>query len=171
VYEVKRSGKEYTISTSGFSNPFLLETPTVGTRIKITPRGESEVKLLESLKTGDHFNVKGKVTGVSMRSVGLEPAVFWPEEPSKIKQLPAPKAEVIAKPVLADHTASINLYTLSCIAHSKMMAINLGGMEEKEAETHAAKSCLSSQKKFKNCLQNEGATAEVCTKIADTSAE
>ena len=69
VYEVDKDGDTFTVQTSSTNND-------VGTFIKIKPRSAAEVQYLTGLKTDDTISIRGYITGVSIRSVNIEPAIL-----------------------------------------------------------------------------------------------
>jgi hypothetical protein len=69
VYEVNERGTGYRIQTSSNSN-------SPGTFLNIKPRNDDERNLIESLTTGAMIKVKGKITGVLMRNIQMDPVVL-----------------------------------------------------------------------------------------------
>ncbi|NMV37884.1 hypothetical protein [Ralstonia insidiosa] len=70
VYEVSKRGNVYRIQTSSSHG-------TVGTFVTITARSLADQQLIEGLHTGDGIAFKGKIKGISMRNVEIEPAILW----------------------------------------------------------------------------------------------
>jgi hypothetical protein len=71
VYEVRKlSEGKYRLQTSWQANT------AVGAFATIYPQSDDDVKRLNTLKTGDWVKVKGKITGVMLRNIELEPAVL-----------------------------------------------------------------------------------------------
>ena len=71
VYNVRVANeqkKSYRVQTSG--------SGTVGTFITVYARSPAEESFLKSLKTGDYIHIKGKVDGVSMMNIDIDPAVL-----------------------------------------------------------------------------------------------
>jgi len=75
VYEVDKDGKNYKIRTRLDDNINI-----VGTSITIYPKNEEERKYIENLKTGDSIRIKGKVKGVILRYIRIDPAILTEEE-------------------------------------------------------------------------------------------
>ena len=72
VYNVRVGNEEkksYRVQTNGSDE-------TVGTFITVYARSPAEESFLKSLKTGDYIHIKGKVNGVSMRNIDVDPAVL-----------------------------------------------------------------------------------------------
>lgn len=70
VYEVSKRGDAYRIQTSSNHS-------TIGTFVTITARSPTDLQFIEGLHTGDSIAFKGKVKGISMRNVEIEPAILW----------------------------------------------------------------------------------------------
>jgi uncharacterized OB-fold protein len=71
VYEVSPpSGDKYRIQTSDS------DSDTVGTFVYTYARNAQEKSFIEGLKTGDFVTVKGKIDGVSMRNISIDPAIL-----------------------------------------------------------------------------------------------
>lgn len=69
VYDVnKRSEGKYRIQTSGGG--------AVGTFITLYTTSASEAQTVEALQTDDYVNVKGRITGTSMRNIDIEDAIL-----------------------------------------------------------------------------------------------
>jgi len=73
VYEVSKSGDHYMVQTQ---REIMKEPKTVSAFIYIYPRNEAELAKVKSLKTDDTIHFKGKITGTSMRSIVIEPAII-----------------------------------------------------------------------------------------------
>ncbi len=72
VYEVRRiSDRHYKVQTSS-------RTETIGTFIHIRNPSPEDTSKLIKFKTGDKITVKGKIDGVSLRNVELDPAILVP---------------------------------------------------------------------------------------------
>ncbi|OQW90672.1 MAG: hypothetical protein BWK78_06465 [Thiotrichaceae bacterium IS1] len=70
VYEISKSSEnKYKIQTS-------IDSDTVGTFVYVFTRSAEEKSFLESLKTGDLVTVKGKIDGVSLRNITINPAIL-----------------------------------------------------------------------------------------------
>jgi hypothetical protein len=69
VYEVSKSGACFRIQTSSKAGVFP------GTFVKACPPEGGDEAMIVGLKTGDLITVKGKIDGISMRNVEIEPAV------------------------------------------------------------------------------------------------
>lgn len=70
VYEVRRiNEKHYKIQTSS-------KRGLVGTFIHIRNPNPEDMESLLRLKTGDSLTVKGKITGVSLRNIEIDPAMI-----------------------------------------------------------------------------------------------
>ena len=68
VQEVSKWGAYYRIQTLGSDS-------VVGTFVSIYPQSNEESSYIESLKTGDTLEVKGYISGITMRDGDLDPAV------------------------------------------------------------------------------------------------
>ena len=68
VYEVSRSGENYRVQTHGDN--------VVGTFTILHPRSDSDRKRIEALKENDVITVRGYITGTSLRSVDIDPAIL-----------------------------------------------------------------------------------------------
>ena len=82
IYEIKRDGSKYTISTP---TSLFDDNAEVNALITLTARDANEEKFIAELKTGQTIRIKGILTGESfMRSLMIEPAILWyPEEVKK----------------------------------------------------------------------------------------
>lgn len=81
VYDIRKDGDLYRVQTQGSQLAFFsTDNLTVGTFINILPRNIAEVRLLEALVTGDMISFKGVISGVSMRSLEINPAILIPSE-------------------------------------------------------------------------------------------
>ena len=72
VFEVERkdeSERKYRIQTSSGRN-------SVGAFVNVYARSDDEAKQIESLKTGDMFSFKGRITGTFMRSIQIDDAII-----------------------------------------------------------------------------------------------
>ncbi len=92
VYEVAKDGERYQIQTDADG--------AVGTVVYLTPRSPQERAAVEALKTGDSISFRGKIKGVFLRNLVIQPAILWnperereqtsstqttaPEEPAKL---------------------------------------------------------------------------------------
>ena len=74
VYEVRRTNNAYRIQTSG-DEALFGGTPRVGAFITVYARNDTETKYIESLKTGDIINFKGRISGTTMRNIDVNPAI------------------------------------------------------------------------------------------------
>jgi len=73
VFEVKKLDEtKYKIQTSGFMNG----TSIVSTFVTVYPQDQKDKAYIEALKTNDRITIKGKITGTSMRSIKIEPAIL-----------------------------------------------------------------------------------------------
>ena len=74
VYEVSRTRDGYRIQTDSdfalFGGPAL-----VGTLLTVHARNDAEVAFIEGLKTGDEITIKGRIKGVSLRHIEIDPAM------------------------------------------------------------------------------------------------
>ncbi|ANH73635.1 hypothetical protein ACS15_2221 [Ralstonia insidiosa] len=70
VYEVSKRGDGYRIQTSSGRG-------VIGTFLTLTARTTAERQFIEGLHTGDSISFKGKIKGISMRSIDIEPAILW----------------------------------------------------------------------------------------------
>jgi hypothetical protein len=71
VFEVKRQDeaeRKYKVQTTSRNN-------AVGAFVNVYARSDNEAKQIESLKTGDMFSFKGRITGTFMRSVQIDDAI------------------------------------------------------------------------------------------------
>lgn len=69
VYEVSKSGTDYKIQTKG-------NRDLIGAFVRITPRNENDRVAIEALKTGDLVSFKGRISGVTLRSIDIHPAML-----------------------------------------------------------------------------------------------
>lgn len=76
VYEVRQSGSAYVVQTSHTLKGDLFGKKLVGTFIHITPRNESDRRLVEGLKTGSLISFRGTIVGASLRNLDIRPAVL-----------------------------------------------------------------------------------------------
>ena len=73
VFEVRKLDEtKYKIQTSGFMNG----TSIVSTFVTVYPQDQKDKAYIEALKTNDRITIKGKITGTSMRSIKIEPAIL-----------------------------------------------------------------------------------------------
>ena len=73
VYNINKSGKKYVIQTE----PKGIKSDEVSTVIILTLLGEDQIPKIESLKTADKINIKGRLTGDStFRSIEIKPAIL-----------------------------------------------------------------------------------------------
>lgn len=108
VYEVKRSGAAYKVQTS--TKVGIFGDSLLGAFVYITPRSAEDQQVIESLKTGDVITFKGRIAGVSLRSLDIKPAILSkkgatasaaaPEKPAISE--PQPVSEKVAEPVQAE---------------------------------------------------------------------
>ncbi len=69
VYEVsKNSDGTYTIQTE--------DDNKVNTFIQLYPQNEEEITYIEKLKTGNYINIKGEITGTTLRNIDIDPAIL-----------------------------------------------------------------------------------------------
>lgn len=74
VYEVYKSGDHYKVQTSSE----VMASPKIVTAfIHLYPRNDMELSKIKSLKTNDMIHFKGKITGISMRSIIIDPAIIY----------------------------------------------------------------------------------------------
>ncbi len=69
VYEVSKSGECFRIQTSSS------EGNTPGMLVRACPPEGGEASLFPKLTEGDVIRVKGKISGVTMRSLDIDPAI------------------------------------------------------------------------------------------------
>ena len=95
VYEVRQSGNEYLIQTSaaplGDIFSAISASRMVQTFLHVTPRDDSDRRLIESLKTGSFVTVKGVIEDSTMRNLDIRPAILVRETPSNA---PSPSVEL-----------------------------------------------------------------------------
>jgi len=73
VYEVSKHEDYYRVQTQ----TEMMSTPkVVSAFVNIYPRNESELAKVKTLKTDDIVTFKGIITGVSMRSINVSPAII-----------------------------------------------------------------------------------------------
>jgi len=78
VYEIKKSGSNYTIQTP---TRFAKEDSEVALVVELTTQSKSEDDFIAGLKTGDRIRIKGVLTGeTTLRSLEVQPAIFWNPE-------------------------------------------------------------------------------------------
>ena len=169
VFEVKRKGDKYQIVTESSLANLFTGPATASTRIILTPRDQSERTIIEALKTGDKLRIKGRIKGVTMRSLDIEPAVLWAATPTAT---PIPPLAVEGK---TDNTARLDAlkerYLTQCVRTTMNNAIKLGGMEKLEAAKFATESCKESGQEFIKCASNEGSTYDSCYQASTPTAE
>jgi hypothetical protein len=68
VYEVRRSGDNYEVST--------IESGKVGTDVTLHPQSDSERQRIEALKEKDVITVRGYIKGTFMRDIAIDPAIL-----------------------------------------------------------------------------------------------
>lgn len=86
VYEVKLLNKEsktYKVQTAS-------QGGAVGTFIYIQALDEGDENLLSKLKTDDRIHFRGKISGVSLRNIEIEPAVLVRDNPAFVTKQAAP---------------------------------------------------------------------------------
>lgn len=76
VYEVSRSGNNFKVQTQAKARVGNFGTDLVGTFVIVTPRSDDERRMLASLQTGDTLSFKGRIRGVTMRHLNVEPAIL-----------------------------------------------------------------------------------------------
>jgi hypothetical protein len=69
VYEVKKSGDGYRVQTSG-------DDGFVGAFITFPKVSPEDAPSFENMRTGDFVSFKGKITGVFLRHIQIEPAIL-----------------------------------------------------------------------------------------------
>ncbi|MBI3478745.1 MAG: hypothetical protein HY016_00055 [Nitrosomonadales bacterium] len=77
VYEVTLSGDVYKVQTKGSMRVGDVGTDLIPATIYITPRSDSDRRLMETLKTDDMISFKGVVSTIILRSyIVVEPAIL-----------------------------------------------------------------------------------------------
>jgi hypothetical protein len=71
VHEVSGSGDHYRIQTSSGDGYF-------GTFVRVTTRDQGKVQRITALRTGDRVHVKGRISGVTLRSIQIDDAILMP---------------------------------------------------------------------------------------------
>jgi uncharacterized protein YecT (DUF1311 family) len=109
IYEVARAGNGYKIQTESGN--------LVGAFVMISPRSEEERKLIGGLKTGDQLSFKGRITGSSLRSLNIEPAILVAgknglstgasAQSRMIAGLAQLKAQMAAPRITSEHTTPV----------------------------------------------------------------
>lgn len=104
VYEVSRIRDGYRIQTEA-DFALLGGAPLVGTVLTVHARSDAEVAFIEGLKTGDEITIKGRIKGISLRRIEIDPAMIDPaialtanpsaattQAPSALRQLFMPES-------------------------------------------------------------------------------
>ena len=169
VFEVKRKGDNYQVITETSLAKLFTGPATAATRITLTPRDADERTTIEALKTGDQLRIKGRIKGVTLRSLNIEPAVLWTPPPSA---KPVPPSAPVAK---TDNEFRLDAlqerYLTQCVGSTMQNAINFGGMEKLEAAKFAVESCKESSPTFRKCASAASSTFASCYEISNLSAE
>lgn len=173
VFEVKRKGENYQIVTESSTANLFTGPATASTRITLTPRNQDERTYIEALKTGDKLRIKGRIKGVTLRSLNIEPAVLWAAAPIATPvPTPAPPSASEAK---TDSLTQLDTlrerYLTQCVRTTMNNAIKLGGMEKLEAAKFATESCKESGQEFVKCAENERSTFDSCYQASTLTAE
>jgi uncharacterized protein (UPF0212 family) len=69
IYDVTKTGDGYKVQTKSTDW-------AVGTFLQVLPRNDDERSQIESLTEDDQIQIKGKITGTSMRNIKIDPAVL-----------------------------------------------------------------------------------------------
>lgn len=106
VYEVSRSGNNFKVQTQAKTRVGNFGTDLVGTFVIVTPRSDDERRMLASLQTGDTLSFKGRIRGVTMRHLHVEPAILSGANSvyglAKVAPVVTAKAEVKTLPPVAE---------------------------------------------------------------------
>lgn len=174
---------------------------TVTPTILVTPSSKEESAFLEGLKPNQLVKVKGRIQSFSDDAFRLEPAILYTSESAKPSARPkviAKEGEVsaaeYAKSLAHDRAQEENVayvlkqnaleelkesktaaydnrFTADCISAKQQNAITLGGMNQKEARSHAASVCKEGLPTFSVCIAKPGTTYKSCYGSAVPSAE
>jgi len=96
VYEVHRKDYGYEISTSRSKGDLFNTRHYVSTECHLSPRSSSERQYIESLKTGDMVEIKGKIKGVTTfidRWIVIDPCIL-PGFRQEEKEIPISKEQM-----------------------------------------------------------------------------
>lgn len=96
VYEVSRSGDLYRVQTRTRIRVGPLGHDLVGTFVYITPRDDAERQTIEALKTDDLILFKGRISGSSLRSLEIKPALLVVQSATAPQVAEAPTATELA---------------------------------------------------------------------------
>lgn len=106
VYEVSRSGDNYKVQTQTGLRVGHFGQDLVGTFVYITPRNNAERRAIEALKTGDPILFKGRISGSSLRSLEIKPAILILQSMTTPTASDAP---MVAKPIAPQPKSSVNV--------------------------------------------------------------
>lgn len=98
VYEVSRSGDGYKVQTQTSVRVGPFGQDLIGTFIYITPRDDAERRKIEALKTDDHILFKGRISGSSLRSLEIKPAMLVVQSTTAPQGAEAPMAPKSTEP-------------------------------------------------------------------------
>jgi hypothetical protein len=172
VFEVKRKGENYHIITESTIADLLTGPATASTRITLTPRNLEERTTIEALKTGDSLRIKGRIKGVTLRSLNIEPAVLWTATSTADNATPVSPEAPVAK---TDNELLLETlkerYLTQCVRTTMQNAIKLGGMEKSEAAVFATESCKKSSQAFVECASALGSNYDSCYQISNPTEE
>lgn len=169
VFDVKRRDDGYRIATEGHVMTLFGPSPRIRTRVFITPRNDAERQQIEALTTGQTIRFKGRIKGVALRQLEIEPAILW-----TASVLPPAKAQAPASSAVAagdDIDVKIRHFMTTCRVSAKQKAIQLGGMAPDEADRHAVSTCDAVLPAFRGCISLKAGDAETCAAEVNPSAE
>lgn len=123
VYEVSKKKDYYRIQTQeSVGNPFDQATykKYVGTFIEIKPRNDEEKNFIESIKTDEYIQIKGKISGTFMRSLKIEPAILY--DPSKPRPAKEPEKQNVPTASTSPSAKNIDWKIISNDADINLLA-------------------------------------------------
>lgn len=165
VYDVTRHDDSYRVSTESHVMTLFGPSPMVATRLTITPRNEAERQRIESLKTGQMIRVKGRIKGIALRRLEIDPAILWTAAPDPAEK-PGP-----GNAATRDIDSLVKRFLVDCKASTRQKAIQFGGMAPDEAEQHATETCADNLAAFQTCLTQSPKDANACAAKANPSSE
>lgn len=170
VFDVKRRDEGYRIATEGHVTTLFGPSPRIRTRVFITPRNDAERQQIEALTTGQMIRFKGRIKGVALRQLEIEPAILWAATEVPAARVQAPAASVAVAPA-DDNQDKVRRFMAACQAVARQKAVEFGGMAPDEADRHAVSTCTAIQPAFRACLALNPVDPEGCAAEVNPTAE
>jgi hypothetical protein len=104
VYEIIKDGDTYIVTTERSTNMVtaMLGMNFVSTTIQLTARNDAERQAIGNLKTNDLIEIKGIISGSSMRNLVISPEILWSQQQQEAAVNNTTKGQVTPLPVVQE---------------------------------------------------------------------